>query len=430
VGASVLTVGFPRINGALACERVPLARIAQAVGTPTYVYSSGTIQAQHERLTAALDGVPCRVHFSVKANSSLAVLSLLRSLGAGVDIVSGGELHRAQEAGFPGDAIVFSGVGKTGDEMRRALIADVGLFNVESFGELELLDAIAGELGHVAPVAIRVNPEVEVETPHHYTRTGGRGDKFGVPYDEVLDAAQRALELPSLDLVGLDMHVGSQLSRLEPYAGGIERLLELVTQLRAAGASGLRVLDIGGGLAVPYGEEQPVDLPTFAALAREAANRSGLSLIVEPGRFLVAEAGILLTRVLYRKRSGGKDYVVTDAGMTELLRPSHYQSYHRIERVQDDRPAGHEAGMVDVVGPVCESGDFLGLDRALGDVAPGDLLAVHTAGAYGHVMASNYNSRPRPPEVLVRDDQFGVVTERESWADLTRLERVEPVWVH
>ena len=424
MGAGVLSTAFSRPDGELVCDGVSLERVARSVGTPAYVYSARSIREQYARLAGALDGIPHRVHYSVKANSSLAILALLRELGAGVDIVSGGELHRAKLAGFGGDDIVFSGVGKTTDELHAALHAGVRLINVESEGELRVASAVAEALGVTAPVALRVNPEVEVDTPHHYTRTGGRGHKFGVPFDEALDLAREAASLPGVRLVGLDMHVGSQLTRLDPYERGVARLLELLDPVRELAGGALRWLDIGGGLAVSYGGEPATDLEAFAALARYAADESGLELLVEPGRFLVAEAGILLTRVLYRKRSGGKEYVIADAGMTELMRPSHYQAYHHIEAVA---PTTARV-VVDVVGPVCESGDFLALDRELDAVEPGDLLAVRTAGAYGFVMASNYNSRPKPPEVLVDGGRFGVVTAREGYEDLTRHERIVPTW--
>ena len=433
MGASVLTPAYHRAGGTLQCEEVSLARIANAVGTPAFVYSLAAVRSQFQCLTAALQGVRHRLHYSVKANSALALLAELRALGAGVDIVSGGELHRALAAGFSGADVVFSGVGKTAAEMRQALRADVAFFNVESEGELQLLDAVAAEEGAVARVALRVNPEVEVETPHTYTRTGGRGHKFGIPYDEIAAVAQQCASLPHVQLVGLDMHVGSQLTRMAPYEQGIGRLLELLEVVRPLAGDALQWLDIGGGLAVPYErDDAPVELASFAEVARVAAEQSGLPLVIEPGRFLVANAGVLLTRVLYRKRSGGKDYAIVDAGMTELLRPSHYQAHHRVEPVQPpalSAPVMEEgAAVVDVVGPVCESGDFLALDRALGAIAPGDLLAVCSAGAYGYVMSSNYNSRPRVPEVLVDGRRFGVVTARETYDDLIRLERVVPVW--
>lgn len=412
-------------EGTLACEGVPLSRIADAAGTPSFVYSVGALRERFQRLTGALAGVPHRIHYSVKANDNLALLAILQGMGAGVDIVSAGELHRALMAGFTGRDIVFSGVGKTEEEIRLALEADVHFFNVESDGELELIADVAQRIGREARVALRVNPEVEVETPHHYTRTGGRGHKFGIPFDEVLDVARRALALPAVRLVGLDMHVGSQLTSLGPFEHGVERILELLRRVREAGATDLGWLDLGGGLGVPYAPgDAELDLDAFAALVRRAAGESALDIVLEPGRYLIANAGVLLTRVLYRKRSGGTDYVITDAGMTELMRPSHYQAYHVVEAVTP-RAGGDR---VDVVGPVCESGDFLAHGREIGDVVPGDLIAVHSAGAYGYVMASNYNSRRRPAEVLVDGERFAVVTRRETFEDLTRLESVEPAW--
>jgi diaminopimelate decarboxylase len=403
---------------------VDLESIARAVGTPTYVYSSASIRAQYEALKQALDGARYRIHYSVKASSNVALLALLRELGSGVDIVSGGELFRALHAGFTGADIVFSGVGKTTPELVEALNAGVKLINVESEGELRRLSEVAHKSGRLAPVALRVNPEVTVDTPHRYTRTGGRGDKFGIPYDTAFDVGRLALALPGIALVGVDMHIGSQIQQLDPYRSGIERLLALAERLRQAGASALRYLDVGGGLAVSYDAEAAASVEGFAGVVRDAARVANLELIVEPGRYLVGNAGALLTRVLDRKQSGGKEYIVVDAGMNDLLRPSHYNAFHRIEAVHSAN--GRE--VVDVVGPVCESGDFLALDRELDIVAPGDLMAVRSAGAYGYSMASNYNSRPRAAEVLVDRDLFAVISARESYADLIRHERLVPTW--
>jgi diaminopimelate decarboxylase len=416
--------GFALRNGVLHCDGVTLDRLAADVGTPAYVYSASAIRAQYAALADALDGVPHRVHYSVKANSNLAILRLLRELGAGVDIVSGGELHRSLAAGYAGGDVVFSGVGKTYAELAWALRAEVKLINVESDGELDVVARAAADAGRPAPVALRVNPEVTVDTPHPYTRTGERGMKFGIPYDRALDVARRALGLSRLRLVGLDMHIGSQVSQLEPYRLGIAKLLELLAELRRAGADELRYLDVGGGLAVSYDDEPAADVRAFGAAVSGAVSPTGLEVIVEPGRYLVGNAGILVTRVLDRKHSGGKEYVITDAGMNDLLRPSHYHAFHRIEAVT---PSGRRA-VADIVGPVCESGDFLALDRDVDDVVVGDLLAVHSAGAYGFVMASNYNSRPRAAEVLVDGDRFAIVRERETYDDLVRHERGRPEW--
>jgi diaminopimelate decarboxylase len=428
MGQGVLTAGVARQDGTLHVEGVSLAHLAEVVGTPTYVYSLGLVRAQYRRLASALAAampeVPHRLHFSVKANSNLTVLRTLQECGAGVDIVSAGELFRAREAGFGGADIVFSGVGKTADELAQALDAHVLFVNVESEGELRLLDRVAASKGVVAPVALRINPEVTVENPHEYIRTGEKGHKFGIPYDEAEPVARLAHALPHVALVGLDMHIGSQIAAWEPYADALERIRPLVGALRAAGVDSLRFLDLGGGLAVTYHDEAPADVERFAAGVASSVRDLGLSIVFEPGRFLVAESGVLLARVLYRKRSGGKDYVITDAGMNDLVRPSHYQAYHHIEPIR-----GASGTIVaDVVGPVCESGDFLALGRALPDVEPGDLLAVFTAGAYGFVMASNYNSRPRPAEVVVEGDRFAVATERERLEDLVRLERAHLQW--
>jgi len=424
VGESVLTSTFARVDGALACEGVPLSTIAGAVGTPAYVYSAHAVRDQYARLSAALDGVPFRIHYSLKANSNLALLRLLRSLGSAADVVSGGELFRARRAGFEPRDIIFGGVGKTEREIADGIDAGVLLLNVESEDELRIVDRLGRERGVVVPVAIRVNPEITVETPHSYIRTGEKGHKFGVPYDEVRDVARAAASLPNVILRGLDMHVGSQLSRLDAYRHGIERVLELLAQLRSDGAKDLQYLDIGGGLAVTYDAEEPTNLERFAQIVVPAVRSTGLQLIVEPGRFMVGNAGVLITRVLYRKRSGGKELLVVDAGMTDLLRPSHYNAYHRIEAVE----LSEGRSRVDVVGPVCESGDFLALDRELDDLRPGDLMAIHSAGAYGYVMSSNYNTRGRPAEVLVDGDRFALVTQRESYEHLVTPELLEPEW--
>ena len=415
---------FARVDGRLVCEGVPLSTVARAVGTPTYVYSANAVREQYARLSAALDGVPFRIHYSLKANSNLALLRLLRSLGAAADVVSGGELFRARRAGFEPHDIIFGGVGKTEREIADGIDAGVLLLNVESEDELRMVDRLGRERGVVVPVAIRVNPEITVETPHSYIRTGEKGHKFGVPYDEVRDVARVAASLPNVALRGLDMHVGSQLSRLDAYRHGIERVLELLSQLRSDGAKDLRYLDIGGGLAVTYDAEEPTDLERFAQIVVPAVRSTGLQLIVEPGRFMVGNAGVLISRVLYRKRSGGKKLLVVDAGMTDLLRPSHYNAYHRIEALE----AVEGRSRVDVVGPVCESGDFLALDRELEDVRAGDLMAIHSAGAYGYVMSSNYNTRGRPAEVLVDGDRFALVTQRESYEHLVTTELLEPEW--
>jgi len=402
---------------------VDLETIATEVGTPAYVYSAAVIREQYTQLRDAMRKLDARLHFSVKANSSIAVLGLLRDLGAGLDIVSGGELFRALKAGYSGSDIVFSGVGKTRREMEEALHAEVLLFNVESEQELHVLDDVARGLEVVAPVALRVNPEVLVDTPHPYTRTGEKGMKFGIPFDEALSVAKVAAGLGNVRLLGLDMHVGSQISQFAPYEVGLQRLLHLRREIERDTEVRLEYLDIGGGLAVTYDAERSVDVARFGEVISALVGGSGLKIILEPGRFRVGNAGVLLTRVLYRKRSGGKEFIITDAGMTDLLRPSHYNAFHRIEAVNPtDRTT-----VADVVGPICESGDFLALDRQMDDAQPGDLLAVQSTGAYGFVMSSNYNSRPKPAEVLVDGNRFAVVTRRESYEDLVRNEQ-PPAW--
>jgi len=415
---------FPREGGVLYAEGVPLSVIADAVGTPCYIYSANTIRARYQRLEQAFAGVPHHIHFAMKANSSLSILRLLQEMGAGVDIVSGGELFRAHEAGFGGNDIVFSGVGKTVREIEKALDQRVLLINVESEAELVTIDAVAGARGVVAPIAIRVNPEVTVETPHEYIKTGEKGQKFGIPRDDVERIAALAMALPHVALKGLGMHLGSQIANAEPMREALPRLLDVVTQVRAQGHV-IEYLDVGGGLAVPYAPGEPLaDVDDYAALIIAATRDWGVQLLLEPGRFIVADAGTLVTRVLYRKHAAGKDFVVTDAGMNDLVRPALYQAYHDIEPVRDT----DGAITVDVVGPICESGDFYAKDRVLADVHAGDLLAVRTTGAYGYTMASNYNSRPRPAEVLVEGTRFAVVTERERYEDLVRLERAHLQW--
>ncbi len=428
--SGVLSPPTERVAGALHMQGVPLAHVAEQVGTPAYVYSLPRIREQYHGLANALDSalgsVPHRIHYSVKANSNRWVLDTLRQCGAGVDIVSLGELHRALAAGFTGRDIVFSGVGKTADELAAALDADVLFVNVESEGELRLLDHVAAARGALARVALRVNPEVTVETPHEYIRTGEKGNKFGIPIDEIERVARDAQSMGNIQLVGLDMHIGSQISRWEPYADALARIIPLVLRLREQRLANIEWLDIGGGLAVTYEHEPPADVARFAHGVAAAVRTLGCSLVLEPGRFLVAESGVLLTRVLYRKRSGGKEYIITDAGMNDLVRPSHYQAYHHIEPVLSH--GDRETVTADVVGPVCESGDFLALSRALPDVQPEDLLAIHTAGAYGYVMASTYNTRGRPAEVVVEQGKFAVATVRETVQDLLQLEQAHLNW--
>jgi diaminopimelate decarboxylase len=399
-----------------------LPEVATRVGTPVFCYNADAIRARYRVLDGALAEIPHRICFAVKANSNLAVLRILQELGAGADIVSLGEMRRALAAGFTPDRIVFSGVGKTADEITAAVAAGIGHLNVESREELELVGQVAAAEQKRVHVGIRVNPDVTTDT-HPYISTGKSGIKFGLPTDQVVPAAEYVLRHPLLELTSLAMHLGSQIVDVEPFLQGITRLMELLDRLRSIGVSSLQVLDIGGGLGIRYAEERALDPGEFARAVIPRLTASGMMVYLEPGRFLVGSAGVLLTRVLYRKHSGGKGFIIVDAGMNDLVRPSHYQAYHEIVELEE---RGRPASRADVVGPVCETGDFLALDRMLPGVEAGDALAVLGSGAYGFVMASNYNSRPRPPEVIVDGERWWVARPREDLEDLFRTERLSP----
>jgi diaminopimelate decarboxylase len=414
--------GLERKAGTLLLGGVPVIEIANQVGTPVFVYNAESIRSRYRSLDDALAPLPHRICFAVKANGNLAVLRILQELGAGADIVSIGEMQRALAAGFSPGRIVFSGVGKTADELLLAARAGIGHLNVESLEELELLARISEREGLRVQVGIRVNPDVTTDT-HPYISTGKSGMKFGVPTDQVLPAAEYIRQHPQLELTTLAMHLGSQIIDTEPFIQGIGRLRELVERLRQRGVASLRVLDVGGGLGIRYAEERSMQPAEFGAAVVPHLAPTGLTVYLEPGRFLVGSAGLLLTRVLYRKHSGGKDFVVVDAGMNDLVRPSHYQAYHEIVELEE---SGRPGGRVDVVGPVCETGDFLALDRVLPGLEAGDSLAVLGAGAYGFVMASNYNSRPRPAEVIVDDARWWIARPRERLDELYATERVSP----
>ncbi|HEX7337405.1 MAG TPA: diaminopimelate decarboxylase [Gemmatimonadales bacterium] len=416
--------GLERKGRTLMLSGVSLVEVAEKVGTPVFVYNAESIRRRFQALDAALAPVPHRICFAVKANSNLAVLRILRDLGAGADIVSSGELARVLAAGFAAEHVVFSGVGKTAEELRSAITAGVGHLNIESREELELVGRLAEEAGVLARIGIRVNPDVTADT-HPYITTGKSGIKFGLPTDQVVGAAEYVLRHPRLELTTIAMHLGSQLMDTAPFRQGIALLLELVQRLKAAGVHTLQVLDIGGGLGIRYSDENAIDPEAFAAAVLPLLTPAGLTVYLEPGRFLVGSAGVLLTRVLYRKHSGGKEFVVVDAGMNDLVRPSHYQAYHEIVELEErDRPAGR----VDVVGPVCETGDFLALDRTLPGLEAGDGLAVLGAGAYGFVMSSNYNSRPRPPEIMADNGKWWVARPRERVESLFASEEMGPAW--
>ena len=418
----LIDAGLERKGRSLILAGVPLAEIADRVGTPAYVYNAASIRTRFQSLDAALSPIPHRICFAVKANSNLAVLRILQQLGAGADIVSAGELHRALAAGFAPDRIVFSGVGKTAAELREAVSAGVGHLNIESLEELDLLAGIAQDMRSNVQVGIRVNPDVTTDT-HPYISTGKSGIKFGVPTDQVAPAAELIARHPRLELTTIAMHLGSQIVDTAPFLEGIARLGDLVAILRRMGVSTLRVLDVGGGLGIRYAEERSLEPGPFAAAVVPPLRALGLTVYLEPGRFLVGSAGVLLTRVLYQKHSGGKEFVVVDAGMNDLVRPSHYQAYHEILELEEQ---GRPPLRADIVGPVCETGDFLALDRMVPGLRAGDALAVLGAGAYGFVMASNYNSRPRPPEIMVDGGRWWVSRERETFGDLSRGEKMTP----
>jgi diaminopimelate decarboxylase len=405
-------------GGELVFGGVALAEIAAAAGTPAYVYNADTIRRRYTELHEALGRLPHQIEYAVKANSCLAVLRVLRELGAGCDIVSVGELRRALAAGYAPGKIVFSGVGKTLPELAEACAAGIQI-NIESLEELEALTQTAASLRRPVQVGIRVNPDVTVDT-HPYITTGTAAAKFGIPADLVLEAARRIAAHPSMELAGIAMHVGSQLLDPAPYVKGAEALAELVGAIRGAGVASLRSIGLGGGLGIRYNNESPLDPRVLAAAIAPVVGGLGLTVHLEPGRYLVGSAGLLLSTVLYRKQAGGKHFVVVDAGMSELVRPSRYNAHHEIVVVSE---RGSPIGPVDVVGPICESGDFLALERPLPAVDRGDVLAILGAGAYGFVMSSTYNARPRAPEILVDRGRWAVARARESQEDLMRGEQ-------
>ncbi|HMQ73130.1 MAG: diaminopimelate decarboxylase [Burkholderiaceae bacterium] len=410
-----------RRAGALQLDGVPLAALARRFGTPLYVYSQAAMLGALAAYRRALAGRPHLLCYAMKANANLAVLQTFARAGCGVDIVSGGELARALAAGVPATRIVFSGVGKTRDEMRQALDAGVRGFNVESLGELQRLSRVAVEAGATAPVSLRVNPDVDAGT-HPYISTGLRDNKFGIAHDEALDAYRAAAALPGLRVTGIDCHIGSQITQVEPFVDALDRLLDLVEAVEAEGIA-LAHIDVGGGLGIRYAEESPPAADELVArmLARlDARGFGGREILLEPGRSLVGNAGVLLTEVQYLKPGAARSFCIVDAAMNDLVRPAMYQAWMAIEpcteRAAPARPW-------DVVGPVCESGDWLGRDRRLA-VEPGDVLAVLSAGAYGMTMASNYNTRPRAAEVMIVDGEAVLVRERERVQDLFAGERL------
>jgi diaminopimelate decarboxylase len=399
------------------CERVSLRAIAQEAGTPCYIYSSATLRHHYSVFDEAFGGMPHFICYSVKANSNLAVLRLFALLGGGADIVSGGELFRARQAGIPANRIVYSGVGKTPAEIDYALRENILMFNIESEQELAAIDRRAAAAGVRARIALRVNPDVDPKT-HPYISTGLKENKFGIDIEGAVQAYGKAASLEHIDIIGIDCHIGSQLTDVAPFVEALKRLKLLIGRLEQMGIT-VRYLDLGGGLGIPYKQETPPHPRDYARAIVDELRELPCTLILEPGRVLVGNAGILLTRVLYTKRTPGKEFVIVDAGMNDLVRPSLYGSYHEILPVEK-RPGGNVT--VDVVGPICETSDFIARERSLPAVQPGDLLAVMSAGAYGFSMSSTYNSRPRAAEILVRDDGFFMTRKRESWDDLLRGE--------
>jgi len=406
-------------NGELHCEDLSLTRLAAAVGTPAYVYSATALAHNYRRLAGAFRDVPHTICYSVKANSNLAVLRLLARLGAGFDIVSGGELYRVLRSGGRLDKVVFSGVGKTIAEIDFALRKNILFFNVESATELETLAARAQALGRRVQVAIRVNPDVDPHT-HRHISTGLRLHKFGVYWKQALPLCLRATALPAVEFVGIGCHIGSQITRLAPFVQALARLQTLALRLAREGAP-IRYLDFGGGLGIRYRKEKIVSLTSYAWRVKAVVQRLGCHLILEPGRLIAGPAGLLLTRVLLEKTSGRRRFVVVDAGMSDFLRPALYGASHRIEPVKQPRRQAPRL-LCDVVGPLCETSDSLGRNVPLPVLQAGALLAIRDTGAYGFVLASNYNARGRPPEVLVRGKTFRIIRRRETWPDLLRGE--------
>ncbi|CRM65173.1 diaminopimelate decarboxylase [Pseudomonas sp. FH4] len=407
-------------DGELFAEGVALSAIAERFGTPTYVYSRAHIEAQYRSFTDALVGVPHLVCYAVKANSNLGVLNVLARLGAGFDIVSRGELERVLAAGGQADKIVFSGVGKTREDMRRALEVGVHCFNIESTDELERLQVVAAEMGVRAPISLRVNPDVDAGT-HPYISTGLKENKFGIAIADAEDVYIRAAQLPNLEVLGVDCHIGSQLTTLPPFIDALDRLLALIDRLGECGIY-LHHIDLGGGVGVRYRDEEPPLIADYIQAVRERIEGRDLTLMFEPGRYIVANAGVLLTQVEYLKHTEHKDFAIVDAAMNDLIRPALYQAWMNVTAVT---PRASVARAYDIVGPICETGDFLAKDRELA-LEEGDLLAVHSAGAYGFVMSSNYNTRGRTAEVLVDGDQAFEVRRRETVAELFAGESLLP----
>lgn len=408
-------------QGELYCEDVPLSRVVKEVGTPCYVYSYRTLVHHFRVYDGAFRNIPHIVAFAMKANSNLAVLRVMAKEGSGVDIVSGGELFRALKAGVPASKIVFAGVGKKPDEIRDALKADILMFNVESSAEVHAINDVAASMGVRARVALRINPDIDPKT-HPYISTGLKKSKFGIAAERALEEFKAAASFSHIEVVGLHAHIGSQLTDVAPFVESLKKVLGMVQALKEQGI-GLRYINIGGGLGITYSNETPPEPKDLAEAISPLVHDLKCVLIMEPGRVIVGNAGILVTKVLYTKDGEAKRFLIVDAAMNDLIRPSLYDAYHDIKPL-DEKILSAPQKTVDVVGPVCESGDFLAKDRQMPAMNAGDVVAVMSAGAYGFVMASNYNSRPRVPEVLVHESQIHVIRSRESYDDLVRGEQI------
>ena len=405
----------------LYCEEVPIRRIAEEVGTPFYLYSHATLTRHFTKFNDAFDGVDRLVCFSAKANASLSILKLLNNLGGGLDIVSGGELYRGLQAGIPPERIVYSGVGKRVDEIDYALQTGILMFNIESLEELDVIEQRARHLKKKARIAIRVNPDVDPKT-HPYISTGLKKNKFGIDTITAMEAYRLASKLDSVQIIGVDCHIGSQITDVQPFKEALASLLSLTADLKQIGID-IQYLDMGGGLGIPYGNESPPTPEEYARALVDSLQDTKIKLILEPGRVIVGNAGVLVTRSLYRKSGSVKNFIIVDAGMNDLLRPTLYSAYHAIQPVvRSDRPTQ----VADVVGPICETSDFLAQDRELAMVESGELLAVMSAGAYAYTMASNYCSRLKVAEVMVKEDQFYVIRKRQTYEDLVAGEFTPP----
>ena len=402
----------------LYCEDVPVGKIAAEIGTPFYLYSHSTLTRHFKVFNEAFEGIERLVCFSAKANTNLAVLRLFATLGCGLDIVSGGELYRGLQAGFASDRIVYSGVGKRVDEIDYALESKILMFNLESLDELKLINERAGSLNRRAPVAIRVNPNVDPKT-HPYIATGLKKNKFGIDTEAAIEGYQMACALKNIEVIGIDCHIGSQITEVGPFEEALKSIKTLLQHLKAELGIHIGYIDMGGGLGITYADETPPSLKEYAKAFLTNLDGMDLRLILEPGRVLVGNAGILVTSVLYKKSGSGKNFIIVDAGMNDLLRPTLYKAFHAIEPVVRSETSFTVA---DVVGPICESGDFLAVDRSLADVKAGDLLAVMSTGAYGFVMSSNYCSRTRVAEVMVKNNRYEIVKQRETYSDLVKGE--------